>query len=89
MKDKYIELIGLLSGSLSASAFIPQVLEVIKNNSVEGLSGRTYAIYTLSLIGWILYGIYKPDYVIVLFNGISLFLTGFIDIYFLKNIFKK
>jgi MtN3 and saliva related transmembrane protein len=89
MKEKYIELIGIISGSLSASAFIPQVLEVIKNNSVEGLSSRTYTIYTLSLIGWIVYGWQKPDYLIILFNAITLFLTGIVDIYFLLSIIKK
>lgn len=89
MNEKHVELIGIISGSLSCTAFIPQVINVIRRNSVEGLSGRTYIIYTLSLVGWIVYGCQKPDYLIILFNAITLFLTGIVDIYFLLSIIKK
>lgn len=88
MNEKHVELIGIISGSLSCTAFIPQVIDVIRKNSVEGLSGRTMGVYTLSLIGWTVYGVNKPDYVILIFNTIALVLTGIIDAYFIKSLVK-
>ena len=84
MIDK-IELIGLLAAILTTTAFIPQVIKVIKTRSSEGLSLTTYLIFITGVSLWLIYGIFKMSFSMILGNGITVLLASIIIYYILKN----
>ena len=84
MIDK-IELIGLLAAILTTIAFIPQVFKVIKTRSSEGLSLTTYLIFITGVSLWLIYGIFKMSFSMILGNGITVLLASIIIYYILKN----
>ena len=84
MIDK-IELIGLLAAILTTIAFIPQVFKVMKAESSEGLSLTTYLIFITGVSLWLIYGIFKMSFSMILGNGITVLLASIIIYYILKN----
>ena len=84
MIDK-IELIGLLAAILTTIAFIPQVFKVMKSRSSEGLSLTTYLIFITGVSFWLIYGIFKMSFSMILGNGITVLLASIIIYYILKN----
>ena len=84
MIDK-IELIGLLAAILTTTAFIPQVFKVMKSRSSEGLSLTTYLIFITGVSLWLIYGIFKMSFSMILGNGITVLLASIIIYYILKN----
>ena len=52
-----VELIGFAAAFLTTIAFIPQVIQVWKSKSVEGLSLTTYIIFIIGVFLWFLYGL--------------------------------
>ena len=81
-----VELIGLLAAILTTIAFIPQVFKVIKTRSSEGLSLTTYLIFITGVSLWLIYGICKMSFSMILGNGITVLLSSIIIYYILKNI---
>ena len=55
-----VELIGFAAAFLTTIAFIPQVLQVCKTKSVEGLSFTTYIIFIIGVFSlvysWVKFG---------------------------------
>ncbi|MBT6169821.1 MAG: SemiSWEET transporter [Flavobacteriaceae bacterium] len=84
MIDK-VELIGLLAAILTTIAFIPQVFKVIKTRSSEGLSLTTYLIFITGVSLWLIYGICKMSFSMILGNGITVLLSAIIIYYILIN----
>ncbi len=84
MIDK-IELIGLLAAILTTIAFIPQVFKVIKTRSSEGLSLTTYLIFITGVTLWLIYGVFKMSFSMILGNGITVLLSAIIIYYILIN----
>ncbi|MBT4959550.1 MAG: SemiSWEET transporter [Flavobacteriaceae bacterium] len=84
MIDK-VELIGLLAAILTTIAFIPQVFKVIKTRSSEGLSLTTYLIFITGVSLWLIYGVFKMSFSMILGNGITVLLSAIIIYYILIN----
>ena len=84
MIDK-IELIGLLAAILTTIAFIPQVFKVIKTRSSEGLSLTTYLIFITGVSLWLIYGVFKMSFSMILGNGLTVLLSAIIIYYILIN----
>lgn len=84
MIDK-IELIGLLAAILTTIAFIPQVFKVIKTRSSEGLSLTTYLIFITGVSLWLIYGVFKMSFSMIIGNGITVLLSAIIIYYILIN----
>lgn len=74
--------IGLLAAVGTTSAFIPQVIQIIKTHDTKGVSLVMYIIFTLGIILWLTYGMLLNDIPIIVANTITLILA--ITILFLK-----
>lgn len=70
-----VELIGFAAAFLTTFAFIPQVIEVWKTNSVEGLSLTTYIIFVIGVFLWFLYGLSIGSLSMIIANSITVLLT--------------
>jgi len=74
--------IGLLAAIGTTTAFIPQVIQIIKTRNTIGVSLVMYIIFTLGIMFWLAYGILLNDVPIIMANSITLILA--LTILFLK-----
>lgn len=75
-------IVGLLAATGTTTAFIPQVLQIIKTQNTKGISLFMYIIFTIGITLWLTYGILLNDIPIIVANAITLILA--LTILFLK-----
>ena len=71
-----IDLIGMVAGTLSTVAFVPQVWRVWKTRSARDLSLPMYLIFTAGVALWFVYGLLLGAVPIIACNGLTLLLAG-------------
>ena len=79
-------LLGGIAAALTSLSYIPQVLKAMPRNSTEDLSLKTLATLTAGLIVWILYGLFKGDWVILTANIVGAALSGAVLVFKLRDI---
>ncbi|MGO4773209.1 SemiSWEET family sugar transporter [Flavobacterium sp. W22_SRS_FK3] len=78
----FIDILGLLAGICVTISVVPQIIKVWKTKKVKQISLLTFSVLTFGIAMWIVYGILKNDFPIIITNSISLFLN-LIMVYFL------
>jgi len=68
-------LIGIFAAFLTTISFLPQAIKVLKTKNTEGISLAMYAIFSSGVAFWLLYGILLKNPIIIISNGITLFLS--------------
>ena len=70
------DLIGMVAGTLSTVAFVPQVWRVWKTRSARDLSLPMFLIFTAGVALWFVYGLLLGALPIIVCNGLTLLLAG-------------
>ena len=70
-----ISFVGLAAAALTSLSYIPQVRKAWPRNSTDDLSVKTLSTLSAGLALWILYGVGKGDWVIILSNVIAVVLA--------------
>lgn len=70
------DLIGMIAGTLTTVAFVPQVWRVWKTRSTGDISLGMYAVFTTGVAFWLAYGLVLEAWPIIVANTITLALTG-------------
>ena len=71
-------IIGTLAALLSVISFVPQAWRIIRTRETKGISPRTYAL-TASAFGlWLVYGVMKSEWPLIVPNALCLVLALFI-----------
>ena len=65
-------LVGLLGGLGTTFSFAPQVLRVYRTTEMEGLSPIMMIIHATGVSSWIVYGILRKDFYVIVFNILTL-----------------
>lgn len=78
----FTDIMGLLAGFCVTVSVIPQIIKVWKTKKVKQISLLTFSVLTFGIAIWVVYGILKNDFPIIITNSISLFLN-LIMVYFL------
>ena len=73
--NQLISFIGVAAAALTSLSYIPQVRKAWPRNSTDDLSVKTLLALSAGLTLWILYGIGKGDWVIILSNVIAVVLA--------------
>lgn len=73
-----INLLGMLAGTFTTIAFVPQVVKIWQTKSASDISFGMFLIFNLGLVLWLLYGIAIHSIPIIIANAITLVLTGII-----------
>lgn len=73
--DAMIEVIGLMAGVLTTTAFIPQVLKIYRTKSSKDISGRMFSLFTAGIVLWLIYGILLRSLPLILSNLLTLALV--------------
>lgn len=71
-----ISLLGLLAGSFTTIAFLPQVLKTWKSRSAKDLSLGMFSIFTVGVGLWLTYGILIDDVPVIFANVVTLILAS-------------
>jgi MtN3 and saliva related transmembrane protein len=82
-----LDILGLVATFFTTSSFIPQVVTTWKTRDVKGISLPTYAIITIGLALWLVYGLLKGDLPLIVANSVMVLLTAAITT--MKIIFSK
>ena len=64
--------IGILAGVLTASSMLPQLVKVIKNKEADDISMKMLVVLMSGIAMWIVYGIFRDDWPIIITNSFSL-----------------
>ena len=81
------EIIGYLAAALTTASFLPQAVKTIKTKDTSSLSLGMYAMFTLGVLCWLIYGIYLGNVAIVVANAITLLLAACILSYKIYHTF--
>ena len=71
----FIDIIGLFAGMCVTISVIPQIIKVWRTKKVKAISLLTFSILTFGIMVWVIYGILKNDWPIIITNSISLCLN--------------
>ena len=71
-----IDLIGMIAGTLSTFAFVPQVWRIWRTRSARDLSLPMYLIFAAGVALWFVYGLLLGAMPIIVCNGLTLLLAG-------------
>lgn len=71
-----IQLLGLLAGSLTTAAFLPQVLKTWRSRSAKDLSLGMFSLFCLGVALWLVYGLAVQDIPVIAANLITLLLAS-------------
>jgi MtN3 and saliva related transmembrane protein len=70
-----VTLIGLLAGTCTTIAFIPQLLKTWRSKSAKDVSLGMFLIFSLGVFLWLLYGLLIQDLPIIVTNLVTLVLA--------------
>lgn len=74
----YLDLIGYPAAILTTAAFVPQAWKSWRSRDLSGVSLPMYALFTLGVACWLVYGLLLGSLPIVLANGVTLALASIV-----------
>src|SRR6266545_47257 len=74
--DQFVTLLGTLAAMLTSLSYIPQVRKAWPRGSTHDLSWKMLLALTSGLTLWVVYGLFKSDWVIAISNIIGALLSG-------------
>ncbi len=85
MNDTYLNLLGFSAAVLTTTAFVPQVVKVVKTKSTKDISLLMYLLFTAGVALWLIYGFAISSLPVIVANAITLLLSIVIIVYKLKG----
>ncbi len=82
MQSWWLMALGLAAGLCTSLSFVPQVLKAWREGDTEAISKRMYVVTVTAFDLWISYGVVIGAMPLIVFNSLSLALSG--TILFLK-----
>lgn len=76
MTSPLMELVGYAAAGLTTVSFVPQAVKSWSSKDLSGISLSMYALFTLGVGLWMLYGIALNSWPIILANALTLALAG-------------
>jgi lactoylglutathione lyase len=83
--ELYIKITGLVSAALTTSSFLPQMIKTWRSRSTGDLSPLMFSLFTLGIVGWLVYGIFIHDLPIILANSVTIVLAGTIMYFIIRG----
>jgi MtN3 and saliva related transmembrane protein len=74
----FVDYIGSIAATCTTLAFVPQAMQSYKTRDLSGISLPMYSIFTLGVAMWLVYGLLKQDWPIIVANTITVALSAMI-----------
>lgn len=81
------QIVGIIAGTLTSVASIPQLVKIIQKKKVEDISLGMVLFLILGISVWVYYGILRNDWPVIITNSFSLLVN--ITLLILYKVFKK
>ncbi len=72
------DIFGFIGAFLTTLSFVPQAWLVLRTGKTEGISLAMYALFTLGVAAWLVYGVLENALPIIIANAITLTLASMI-----------
>jgi len=69
------ELIGYIAAFFTTFSFAPQAVLTLRTRDTRTLSLGMYSMFVVGVSLWLIYGVLRDDWIIVLANGLTLLLS--------------
>ena len=69
-------IMGLLAGTMTTIAFLPQLIQTWKTRSAKDVSLGMFLIFTTGVVLWVIYGLMIQSLPIIAANTVTLVLAG-------------
>ena len=76
--------VGIGAGILTAFSMLPQLIKVIKEKKAEDISIVMVLVLIGGLIMWIVYGVMKEDWPLIITNSFSVLVNSLLLIFRIK-----
>ncbi|MEM8965027.1 MAG: SemiSWEET transporter [Bacteroidota bacterium] len=73
---KWLDILGIIAGTCTTLAFLPQAVKTWQSRSAGDLSMGTFMLLVVGLILWLIYGIILYNWPIILTNGFTLLIAS-------------
>lgn len=80
MSETFVTIVGTAAACCSTFGLLPQALRVWRTKEVEQLSIGTFGLMLAGAVLWLLYGIFRLDYIIIGANFIALLFISYITV---------
>jgi len=85
----FSDYIGSIAATCTTLAFIPQAIHSYKTRDLSGISLPMYSIFTLGVAMWLVYGLLKQDWPIIIANTVTVALSAMILVLKVMETLKK
>lgn len=75
MNSEFIDVLGLVAGTLTTIAFLPQLLKIWKSKSAQDVSLVMMSTFCIGIFLWIVYGVVIGAMPIIVTNAVTLALA--------------
>jgi MtN3 and saliva related transmembrane protein len=72
------DIFGYMAAGIGIVMFIPQALQVWKTKNTKSISLSTFILFDIASVLWIIYGVLRIAYPVIVVNSVLLFLTTYI-----------
>lgn len=69
---------GFIGAFLTTLSFVPQAWLVLRTGKTEGISLAMYALFTVGVAAWLVYGVLEDAKPVIIANAITLTLASLI-----------
>lgn len=81
----FTSLIGAIAAFSTTFSFVPQAIRSYKTRDLSGISLPMYSIFTFGVAMWLIYGVLKMDWPVIVANLITFCLASIILILKIKS----
>ena len=74
--NEVVPLIDFVAATLTTIAFVPQLIRIWRTRSAKDISLGMYALFTLGIVLWLVYGILIESWPLIAANCVTLLLAG-------------
>jgi MtN3 and saliva related transmembrane protein len=74
----WIEIVGFCAAAASVASFFPQAWKIIKSRETENLSAPMYVLTSIGFALWLIFGVARGEWALILPNALCLAATLFI-----------
>ena len=71
----WTQIVGLFAGICTASSLLPQLIKTIKEKKADDISKGMLFVLMTGVATWIVYGVLRDDFPIIITNSFSLLLN--------------
>ncbi len=68
----WVEMLGILAGTCTTGSFLPQALHVLRHKDTAAISLAMYALFSIGVTAWLVYGIAIGSWPVIGTNAVTL-----------------